>query len=47
MVINEKKMVTNSLSETLVSMLHRNYPFPLKDMEEGIKYFGFIMKPNN
>jgi hypothetical protein len=49
MEFNDAKssLYTFGLEEGLETTLDRYFPFPLLDFNDGVKYLGFYLKPNN
>jgi hypothetical protein len=49
MDINENKsaLFTFSLDDTHNTRMERIFPFQHLDINEGVKYLGFTLKPNN
>jgi hypothetical protein len=49
MVINEGKssLTTNLLTEEELGAFRQHFPFVEKKLEEGLKYLGFVLKPND
>jgi hypothetical protein len=49
MIINEEKstLTTNLLSYEERGLFRQLFPFSEKTLEEGLKYLGFVLKPND